>query len=104
MSTVRAKCSGRLPSPPLAWTRASSRSTSAANSAILPRLAAAQTSTRAAGHQGRGLLGAHLLEHAEPALVPAAARIEIGAVREQQIEQRKVAPRDMHGRAVEGEQ
>ena len=57
----------------------------------------------AAGNERSGLFRAHLLEHAEAALLPAGPGIEIRAMGEQEIEQLEIGPRDMHGRALEAE-
>jgi hypothetical protein len=56
-----------------------------------------------AGNQRRRLVRADLFEHAEAALLPAGPGVEIGAVGQQEIEQREIGPRDMHGLALEGE-
>ncbi len=57
----------------------------------------------AAGNQRRGLVRAHLFQDAEAALFPAGPGIEIGTVGQQEIQQRKIGPRDVHGLAFEGE-
>ena len=103
ISTVRAQCSGVLPSPPRAWTSDGSRVDELAQPIEHPEVRGREdVDDRAARDQRRRLLGrAVVLEQAESARPPGALEVEIGAVREQHVEQRQVLPRDRGRPAVE---
>src|SRR5262245_33583840 len=57
----------------------------------------------AAGNERSSLIGAHLLQHAEPAFLPAGPSIEVCAMRKQEIEHLEILARDVDSRAIEAE-
>src|SRR5262249_13696984 len=54
-------------------------------------------------NERRSLIGAHLLQHAEPAFLPAGPSIEVCTMCKQEIEQLEILARDVDSRAIEAE-
>ncbi len=101
---VAALCSGVLPSPPRAWTSEGSSSTSVAQPLDHPEVRGREdVHRRPPGQERCGLFGRAVhVEQAESAGPPRALQIEIGAMGQQQIEQRQVVFHHCRRTAVEG--